>query len=341
MKKSILVFLVSLAMVTATPTAALAQGLGGSSIRGSSSSSYHASFGSSAGSYSGYKPSPSSGSSSSALSPSHSTSLGSKSASSGSYSSGPKSYSGSSSSSGTASPPSSGSGTPSSGSGTYHSGYTAPSYSSRSGSNPVYTGSGARSYGGHFGSFLGGFVLGSMLHPFGWGFGGGYYPAGPGYAGPGWGGPGYSPGTSIVGTIVDILLLGFVIWLLVRLFRAFGRRRRRYDEPIIVHPGGTSDPRYVNLTEQDVVDACCEFIARREGCTPQQVAVDLQFERDPGVFAADARIWGRHGVHLTQQDLVDAVAEMVARGENVRPDRIMVDLLFNESTGVGANVKIL
>ncbi|WP_074952004.1 DUF2653 family protein [Alicyclobacillus macrosporangiidus] len=198
---------------------------------------------------------------------------------------------------------------------------------------------------GHVASFGAGMLLGSMLHPFGWGWSAPYTaapvyasgvigaaPAGMAAAASGW---------SWVGTILDLILLAAVVLAIVALVRRL-RGRKRADVFATVSQAAADDSGAgvaMYLDEQAMVDACCEYVVRREGCAPQQVEVDLQF--DNGRFAADARIGGwRHRI-LSQQDMVDAVAEFVAERESVSPHRVRVDLQFSEQNGVTADAVVV
>jgi hypothetical protein len=203
-----------------------------------------------------------------------------------------------------------------------------------------------------------------MFHPFGWGFGGGY-GYGPGYPGAGgWGAPGYSPLWSLIGILVDLLVVGIVVLIVMRFFRRIRRangfgpgaqNRSRFQQGPNAQSGGfggfnmfgrsfNNDSYNVGgivhgeLVEQDVADACCEFVANRERCRPEAVDVELLFDDDEG-FAADIRIAGRFAPRMMERDLVDAIAEFVAAREGVAPQAVEVNLEFNERLGVYARTQ--
>ncbi|MBX6352124.1 MAG: DUF2653 family protein [Thermoflavifilum sp.] len=90
--------------------------------------------------------------------------------------------------------------------------------------------------------------------------------------------------------------------------------------------------------EQDVIDACCVFVARQHRVRPEQVEVDLQFQEGSG-FAADARFGFRHA-YLTEQDIVDAIAVYLAEYHQFIPDRLQVDLQYNPEFGIGADILV-
>ncbi|WP_231493649.1 DUF2653 family protein [Alicyclobacillus macrosporangiidus] len=242
--------------------------------------------------------------------------------------------------------PSSSAGTTAGSSSTYHSGYQSPSPNVRTPTSGYSSGTVQRPSlsAGHVAAFGAGMLLGSMLHPFGWGWSA-PYTAAPAYAS---GVIGAAPagmaaaasGWSWVGTILDLILLAAVVLAVVALVRR--RRKKRAGVFATVSSGAAGDSgagMAMYLDEQAMVDACCEYVARREGCPPQQVEVDLQF--DNGRFAADARIGGWRHRHLSQQDLVDAVAEFVAERESVSPHRVRVDLQFSEQNGVTADAVVV
>ncbi|WP_156040222.1 DUF2653 family protein [Alicyclobacillus macrosporangiidus] len=242
--------------------------------------------------------------------------------------------------------PSSSVGTTTGSSSTYHSGYKAPSPNVRTPTSGYSSGTVQRPSlsAGHVAAFGAGMLLGSMLHPFGWGWSA-PYAAAPVYASGGIGATpagmaAAAPGWSWVGTILDLVLLAAVVLAIVALVRR--RRKKRAGVFATVSPGAAGDSgagMAMYLDEQAMVDACCEYVARREGCPPQQVEVDLQF--DNGRFAADARIGGWRHRQLSQQDMVDAVAEFVAEREGVSPHRVRVDLQFSEQNGVTADAVVV
>lgn len=223
-----------------------------------------------------------------------------------------------------------------------------------------YGASGYGFYPGHFGSFVSGFFLGSLFHPFGWGFGGPYYGGGPGYfTSGGWGGPGYSPFWSVIGIMVDIIVLLLLIKLIVAIGRTVARRRRSTYE----RPGYRRghDPMYdddyidetiertetveivktvATLDEQAVCDACCEYVARVRHCDPSDVTVDLLYDY-AGRFGADIWVRGTVAPSLGDAELREAVAAFVADREHVTRGRVSVNLKFEPGLGVHAEAEVL
>jgi hypothetical protein len=98
----------------------------------------------------------------------------------------------------------------------------------------------------------------------------------------------------------------------------------------------------IHFTEQDVIDACCVFAAQRVNGDPQDMDVDVQFNPTNG-FQADAKDVrkGLENIHLTQQNMIDGIATYLAEYHNFIPDRLRVDLQFNEQTGIEAEIMVV
>ncbi|GGJ10851.1 hypothetical protein GCM10010885_20110 [Alicyclobacillus cellulosilyticus] len=94
------------------------------------------------------------------------------------------------------------------------------------------------------------------------------------------------------------------------------------------------------LDEQDVIDACCVYVAEPNGRSPEDVEVDLQYRVGEGVFAS-ARFrfgWAEH--RLSEQDIRDAVVYYLANYHNFVPEQLLVDVQFSPQTGVAADVVV-
>ncbi|WP_047154977.1 DUF2653 family protein [Aneurinibacillus tyrosinisolvens] len=97
----------------------------------------------------------------------------------------------------------------------------------------------------------------------------------------------------------------------------------------------------LHFNEQDVIDACCVMAAQRTNGNPQDMDVDLQFNPNTG-FAAEAKDtrdgYGNVHLHLTEQNMIDGIATYLAEYHNFIPERLQIDLLFNEGTGIEADI---
>lgn len=100
-------------------------------------------------------------------------------------------------------------------------------------------------------------------------------------------------------------------------------------------------PRDLHLSEQDVADACCDFIADRLGCMPQDVVVELLYHPNEG-FRANVTVRGTPERPMQQLDMIDAIQEFVAANERMSmrsSSAIHVELQFSERRGIYAVVR--
>lgn len=93
----------------------------------------------------------------------------------------------------------------------------------------------------------------------------------------------------------------------------------------------------IQLTEQEVVDACAQFTASQHGRRAEDVRIDLSFSPSAG-FSATADLGGWRNLFLGEQELVDAIAIYCGELNRVNPARLEVDLQYNEDDGVHAEV---
>lgn len=100
----------------------------------------------------------------------------------------------------------------------------------------------------------------------------------------------------------------------------------------------TIEQMQMHFSEQDVIDACCVYVALNHRQRPEDVQVDLQYEQGEG-FSAEA-VAGRKNVHLNEQDMVDAVATFLAQHHNFEPDRLSVNLQFPDENRIEAYIVI-
>jgi hypothetical protein len=93
------------------------------------------------------------------------------------------------------------------------------------------------------------------------------------------------------------------------------------------------------LNEQDIVDSVCVYTAEKEYTNPENIDVDLAFDRSYG-FSATALVSGRTR-NLHEQDVVDAVTVYLRDYHNFEPNRLLVELSFSESEGITASVRVM
>jgi hypothetical protein len=95
------------------------------------------------------------------------------------------------------------------------------------------------------------------------------------------------------------------------------------------------------FNEQDVIDAACVFVADRYNEPIDRIQAELRLEEGKGIFAtASVRDNGRT-YELSEQDLIDGTAIYLAEYHNFDPNRLSVELLFEEETGITAVIEKL
>lgn len=95
----------------------------------------------------------------------------------------------------------------------------------------------------------------------------------------------------------------------------------------------------IHFTEQDVVDACCVYMARNHRTRPEDVQVDLQFNPSQG-FSAQTSV-GYRNVVMYQQDLVDAICTYLAEYHQFNPNSLSVDMIYDDRLGIEADILVL
>lgn len=92
------------------------------------------------------------------------------------------------------------------------------------------------------------------------------------------------------------------------------------------------------LEEQDLIDAVCVFVAQTHQIQPERVQVELFYEEGRGFSARAESGNGMLHYALTEQDLIDAVAVYLRDYHNFDPQRLSIELFFEEEKGFWAIV---
>jgi Protein of unknown function (DUF2653) len=92
------------------------------------------------------------------------------------------------------------------------------------------------------------------------------------------------------------------------------------------------------LSEQDLIDACCVFASDALRSPAEQIQADVQFVEDEGIFAEARSHAG--SLRLSEQDVIDGVALMLARTQNLDPGDLLIDLFYEDGLGLGARVEV-
>jgi len=94
----------------------------------------------------------------------------------------------------------------------------------------------------------------------------------------------------------------------------------------------------IRFSEQDVVDACCVFLARNHRRRPEDIQVDLQVDSIRG-FSAEARV-GFRTVFMTEQDMIDGIALYLSEYHQFNPRELQIDLQYEENIGIEAEIEV-
>ncbi|GMA51241.1 hypothetical protein GCM10025857_25980 [Alicyclobacillus contaminans] len=92
----------------------------------------------------------------------------------------------------------------------------------------------------------------------------------------------------------------------------------------------------LHFSEQDVIDACCVYVANHHGGRPEDARVELWYDDGRGFGAYAQAGWRR--VQLTEQQIVDAVAEYLAQYHNFNPYELDIHLQFPDESRIEAYI---
>lgn len=90
------------------------------------------------------------------------------------------------------------------------------------------------------------------------------------------------------------------------------------------------------FSEQDVIDAACVFVARTYREPLERLEAELRYEEETGIRGTVETGGERRIYDLSEQDLIDGAAMYLAEYHAFDPQRLSVELLFDESEGVTA-----
>jgi hypothetical protein len=90
------------------------------------------------------------------------------------------------------------------------------------------------------------------------------------------------------------------------------------------------------FAEQDVIDAACVYAADTYDVPIDRLQAELRYEEAGGIRATVELSGERRLFDLSEQDLIDGVALYLATYHAFDPQRLSVELAFDESEGITA-----
>ncbi|RFU60112.1 YxcD family protein [Bacillus sp. V59.32b] len=90
------------------------------------------------------------------------------------------------------------------------------------------------------------------------------------------------------------------------------------------------------ISEQDVINAVCKYIADKKQVQPQEVEVELMYDDDYG-FSAEVYVADRKQVLITQ-NLIEALRGWLDQVLNMNP-YLGIQLVLDDEEGIVAHIK--
>ncbi|WP_018130269.1 DUF2653 family protein [Effusibacillus pohliae] len=94
------------------------------------------------------------------------------------------------------------------------------------------------------------------------------------------------------------------------------------------------------FNEQDLIDSVCVFTAWRYEKRPEQVQAELFYEEGKGFSATASVDNGLYKYPISEQDLIDGVAIYLRDYHNFDPQRLLIELFFEEGKGFSAEIEV-
>lgn len=90
------------------------------------------------------------------------------------------------------------------------------------------------------------------------------------------------------------------------------------------------------ISEQDIINAVCKYIADKRQIRPQEVEVELMYDDDYG-FSAEVYVADRKQVLITQ-NLIEALRGWLDQVLNMNP-YLGIQLVLDDEKGIVAHIK--
>ncbi|MGE6961629.1 YxcD family protein [Bacillus thuringiensis] len=93
----------------------------------------------------------------------------------------------------------------------------------------------------------------------------------------------------------------------------------------------------IKISEQELINALCVYIAKKRQVGPEEVLVELMYDDDYG-FSAEVEVNGRQQI-LIQANLIEALRLLLDREYNVNPFAARLQLELDDEEGIYALAK--
>ncbi|MDD1513800.1 YxcD family protein [Priestia megaterium] len=94
----------------------------------------------------------------------------------------------------------------------------------------------------------------------------------------------------------------------------------------------------IKISEQDIINAMCLYIAEKKQVQPQEVEIELMYDDDYG-FSAQSYVHDRKQVHITL-NIIEALRFWLDREMNVDPYAAGLELELDDEEGIIAFAKL-
>lgn len=93
----------------------------------------------------------------------------------------------------------------------------------------------------------------------------------------------------------------------------------------------------IKFSEQDVVDSVCVYVASIERTAPEDVDVDLRFDKTISAYTVFNRFEKKL---LDEKEIIDAIAVYLRDYYSFDPNLLRIDLQFSEEGGIEASIRV-
>ncbi|MEI2361165.1 YxcD family protein [Priestia sp. YIM B13446] len=94
----------------------------------------------------------------------------------------------------------------------------------------------------------------------------------------------------------------------------------------------------IKISEQDIINAMCLYIAEKKQVQPQEVEIELMYDDDYG-FSAESYVHDRKQVHITL-NIIEALRFWLDAEMNVDPYAAGLELELDDEEGIIAFAKL-